>query len=69
MLSLKLSGVYQVDKSSKIALGYMFNRRKTNDYYYSAYETGSTDVTVLPTDQRAPNYSVNQVMASYIYSF
>jgi MtrB/PioB family decaheme-associated outer membrane protein len=69
MLRLKITGIYQVDKSSKVALGYMFNKRRTNDYYYSAYQTGSTDVTVLPTDQQAPNYSVSLLAVSYIYSF
>jgi MtrB/PioB family decaheme-associated outer membrane protein len=69
MLRLRITGIYQVDKASKVALGYRFQKLKSNDYYYSAYQTGSTDVGVLPTNQQAPNYSVNLFMASYIYSF
>ncbi len=69
MLRLKLTGIYQVDKTSKVALSYIYKKLKSDDYYYSAYQLGSTDVTVLPTNQQAPNYSVNVLMGSYIYSF
>jgi MtrB/PioB family decaheme-associated outer membrane protein len=69
MLRLKVSGIYDVDKASKVALGYRFQRQKTNDYYYSAYQTGYTDVGVMPTNQLAPSYTVNLVTATYIYTF
>lgn len=69
MLRLKITGIYQIDKASKVALGYLFQKRENNDYFYSAYQTGSTDVTVLPTNQQAPKYSVNVITATYIYTF
>lgn len=69
MLRVKITGVYQINNASKVALGYLFQKRENNDYYYSAYQTGSTDVTVLPTNQQAPNYSVNVITATYIYTF
>jgi MtrB/PioB family decaheme-associated outer membrane protein len=69
MLRLKITGIYQVDKSSKIAVNYMFRRLISNDYYYSAYQTGYTDVTVMPTNQKEPSYTVNAISVSYIYSF
>ncbi len=69
MLRLKITGTYQLDKASKLALGYIYQKLKSNDYYYSAYQLGYTDVTVLPTNQLAPNYSVNVARVSYIYSF
>ena len=69
MLRLKVAGIYDVDKASKVALGYRFQRQKSNDYYYSAYQTGYTDVGVLPTNQLAPSYTVNLVTATYIYTF
>jgi MtrB/PioB family decaheme-associated outer membrane protein len=69
MLRVKFTGSYQVDKSSAVVLTYLYRKLKSDDYYYSAYQLGSTDVTVLPTNQIAPNYSVNLVAASYIYSF
>jgi len=69
ILRLKITGTYQLDRSSKIALGYRFQKLKSNDYYYSAYQAGLTDTVVLPTNQQAPSYSVNLFMASYIYNF
>jgi MtrB/PioB family decaheme-associated outer membrane protein len=69
MLRLKITGTYQIDKASKVAVGYIYKKLRSNDYYYSAYQLGYTDMTVLPTNQQAPNYSVNVVGVSYLYSF
>ena len=69
MIRLRLSGSYQLSKSGKVGLTYLFQRLSSDDYYYSAYRTGYTDPAVLPTDQQAPNYSVSLIMASYIYTF
>jgi MtrB/PioB family decaheme-associated outer membrane protein len=69
MLRFKLRGTYQLDKASQVALTYAYKKLTSNDYYYSAYLTGSTDVTVLPTNQQAPNHTVNVLGVSYIYSF
>jgi len=69
MKKLKVTAIYAVDKASKVALTYLYKKLKSDDYYYSAYQLGWTDVTVLPTNQQAPNYSVNVLMASYMYSF
>lgn len=69
MLKIKMTGIYQVDKSSKVALSYLYQKLKSDDYYYTAYQLGSTDVTVLPTNQLAPNHSVSLLGASYIYNF
>jgi len=66
---LKLTGAYQIDKSSKAVLGYVFQKLTSDDYYYSAYQTGMTDVTVLPTNQQSPTHSVGAIGVSYIYSF
>lgn len=66
---LKIVGAYQIDKTSQVSLGYLFKKLTSNDFYYSAYQTGYTDVTVLPTNQQAPNYSVHAIMLSYIYTF
>jgi MtrB/PioB family decaheme-associated outer membrane protein len=69
ILRLKLTSNYQVNKASKVAFGYLYQHLNTNNYYYNAYQTGSTDVTVMPTNQQSPNYSVNVITAAYIYSF
>ncbi len=69
VLRLKFTGVYHVDKASKVALSGLYQKLKSDDYYYSAYQLGYTDVTVLPTNQLAPNHSVTAAGISYIYSF
>ncbi len=68
-LSLKINGTYQLDKASKVAVGYMFQRLKSTDYYYNFYQNGYTGTGNLPTNEQAPSYSINVIAASYIYSF
>jgi MtrB/PioB family decaheme-associated outer membrane protein len=67
--TLKLTGTYQVDKASKVAVAYVYQNRKSNDYYYNTTQTGYTPARGLPTNEQAPNYSVNLIGVSYIYSF
>jgi MtrB/PioB family decaheme-associated outer membrane protein len=69
MWELKLSGHYQVNKASKIRVGYAYQQLTSNDYYYNAYQTGATPTSLLPTDQQSPSYSVNAVFAAYVYTF
>jgi hypothetical protein len=69
ILKLKVTGNYRIDKVSKVAFGYRFQKQTTNDYYFGAYQTGYTDPSVLPTNQQAPNYTVNVLSISYGYSF
>lgn len=69
LLQLKLGGGYKIDKASKVMLGYMYQRQKSSDYFYNAYQFGATPTTLLLTNQQAPNHSVNVVSASYIYTF
>lgn len=69
VVTLKLTGIYQLDKASKVALGYMFQKQNSNDYYYNGYQNGYTPSGLLPTNEQAPNYSVNVVTVSYIYNF
>lgn len=68
-LKLTLSGVYQVDKANKVAVGYMYQKLKTNDYYYNFYQTGYTGTGNLPTNEQAPNYTVNVVSVVYVHEF
>ena len=69
LLTFKLTGTYQVDKSSKVALAYQYQKLTSDDYYYNSYQYGYTPNRVMPTNEQAPSYSVNFVGASYIYSF
>ncbi len=69
LIALKLTGTYQVDKSSKVVLAYLYQKLNSDDYYYNGLQYGFTPNRVMPTNQQAPNYSVNMIAASYIYSF
>jgi MtrB/PioB family decaheme-associated outer membrane protein len=69
LVTLKLTGNYQVHKSAKVALGYLYQKLNSNDYFYNGYQYGYTPNRVMPTNEQAPNYSVNVVTATYIYTF
>lgn len=69
LTQFKLTGTYQVDKSAQVALGYLYQRLDSKDYYYNAYQYGYTPTSVLPTNQDTGSYSVNVVAVSYLYTF
>lgn len=69
LIALKLTGTYTVDKHSKIAIAYVFQKLKSEDYYYNGLQYGFTPNRVMPTNEQAPNYSTNMIGASYIYNF
>ena len=69
MTQIKLSGTYKLDKQSKVAFGYAYQKLQTTDYYYNALQRGYTSTSVMPTNQTSGDYSVNVVAVSYIYSF
>lgn len=69
LLTLKLTGSYQVAKNAKLALGYIYQKLNSSDYFYNGEQYGYTPNRVMPTNLQAPNYSVNVVSASYIYNF
>ena len=66
---LKLTGIYQVDKASTVALNYLRQRMDSNDYYYNGYQTGYVPSTLLPTNQTTGSYSVQVISASFIHNF
>ena len=65
----KFTGKYQLDKSSKVAFGYLYQHMKSTDYYYNGLQAGYTPSALMPTNQQSPNYTVNVIAASYIYNF
>lgn len=69
LITLKLTGNYQVDKSAKVALGYIYQKLNSSDYFYNGEQYGYTPNRVMPTNLQAPNYSVSVVTATYIYTF
>jgi MtrB/PioB family decaheme-associated outer membrane protein len=68
-LRLKLTGVYQLDKASKVALGLMYQRLTSTDYYYNGYQNGYTSSGFMPTNEQAPTYSLKVIGVSYIFNF
>ena len=66
---LTLTGTYQLDKKSKVEMGYLFARFDTNDYMYLAQTMGYTPTAVLPWNEQNPSVSVSAIYAEYIYSF
>lgn len=69
LISFKLTGTYKVDKRSKVALAYLYQNLKSDDYYYNGYQYGYTPNRVVPSNEQAANYSVNLIAATYIYAF
>jgi hypothetical protein len=73
---LKLTGTYQVDKSSKVVLVYLQQRLSSSDYYYtgllgpaSATSAGYNPSSVMPTYQTSGSYSASALGASFIHHF
>ena len=69
LISLKINGIYALDKSAKISFGYLYQKLNSDDYSYNWFQLGYTGTRGMPTNQQAPNYSVNVVAVSYIYNF
>jgi hypothetical protein len=69
MTQFKLTGTYKIDKRSKVALGYLFQRLSSADYYYNGLQYGLTPTSLMPTNQQSGSYSVNTVALTYLYNF
>lgn len=69
LTTLKLTGIYQVDKRSRVAVRYMYQHLKSDDYNYQTTQYGYTPLRGLPANLQEPDYSVSVVSASYIYNF
>jgi hypothetical protein len=69
VITLKVTGIYKVDKKSSFAVGYMYQLLHSTDYYYNALQYGSTSNTMMPTNQSASNYTANLFSVSYVYNF
>lgn len=66
---IKLSGIYSVAKDARIQLILLHQKLSAADYYYNAYQYGSTPNSLMPTNQQPGSYKVNAVGLSYLYSF
>jgi MtrB/PioB family decaheme-associated outer membrane protein len=69
MVQFKFTGNYSLDKSSRVAMGYVFQQLKSTDYYFNGLQNGATPNALMPTNQQSGSYVVNVIGASYIYNF
>ena len=69
MVQLRLAGSYKIDKASRVIAQYVYQHLKSSDYFYNAYQYGSTPSSLLPTNQQAPSYTVNAVGIAYVLEF
>ncbi len=69
VIQIKLTGKYKVSKQSKVMFGYVYQQMKSNDYYYNGLQAGYTPSALMPTNQQAPNYTVNAVSLAYVHDF
>jgi MtrB/PioB family decaheme-associated outer membrane protein len=71
----RLTGSYQIDKKAKLIVRATHQRLTSSDYYYNglAYNFSTnqayTPNSLLATNQTAPNYTVNAVMASLMFTY
>jgi MtrB/PioB family decaheme-associated outer membrane protein len=68
ILALKLNGKYEIDKKSAVRVSYSYTWMKAVDWAYDGMQFG-TGTNYLPTNEQAPEFVVQTLGASYIYSF
>ena len=68
-LQFKLTGHYAFNKHNKLMFRYIYQKENVVDYYYNGLQYGYTPSSVMPTNQVAPNYSVNVIALSYLHTF
>ena len=64
-LDLHFQGGYQIDKVSKVNLGYRFGWTRSADYAYTALQPG-TNQAFFPTFEQSPRFAVQAIGVSYV---
>ncbi len=67
--TLKLTGNYRFDKTSSVRVAYSYNRMKIVDWQMDDLSIGGGLTGVLPTNEKAPDFTVQTISAAYIFSF
>jgi hypothetical protein len=65
---LRVTGRYAVDKKSAVRISYGYAQTKAVDWSYDGYQFG-TGTNYMPTNEQAPNYTVQTLGIAYIFSF
>ncbi len=68
-VELKLQGKYTFDKASALRLAYTYAQTKVVDWSFDSMQTGATGSGFLPSNELAPDYTVQTVGVSYVYTF
>jgi hypothetical protein len=66
---LRFNAQYIIDRVSAVRFLYWFQRLKSNDFAYDGMQVASAITSVIPTNEQAPNYSVNVFGVSYTRTF
>jgi MtrB/PioB family decaheme-associated outer membrane protein len=69
LITFKLTDHFQINKSNKVSIGYVYEKRNTEDFFYNGYQYGYTPMRVMPTNEQAPTYTAQLVTVSYSYLF
>jgi hypothetical protein len=67
-ISLRLSGLYALNRQSAVRLVLMYKRLKSADFAYDGTQFG-TLTSDIPSIENAPNYSISAIGLSYLYRF
>ena len=67
-VELSLGGRYQIDKKSAVRVRYTYSHMHDVDWSYAGMQFG-TGTNYMPTNEQAPNYTVQTFGLSYIYTF
>jgi long-subunit fatty acid transport protein len=65
---LKLGARYQFDKQSAIRVGYLHRRLRSSDPQFDLFGITSVQAYIGP-GIKSPNFDVNAVSISYVYTF
>ncbi|MFM6990561.1 MAG: MtrB/PioB family outer membrane beta-barrel protein [Rhodoferax sp.] len=68
-VEVKVKGRYAFDKSSTMRVSYTYAQTKVVDWSFDSMQTGATGSGFLPTNELAPNFTVQTLGASYVYTF
>ncbi|WP_136416641.1 MtrB/PioB family decaheme-associated outer membrane protein [Herbaspirillum sp. ST 5-3] len=73
VIDLRLNGTYKVGKASAVRLSYLYRRLRSEDWQYDAYTKSALGALAIPIVPgigiTSPNYAVQAVGVTYIYTF
>jgi MtrB/PioB family decaheme-associated outer membrane protein len=68
-IQFRVTGSYQFSKTSRINVGYAFQRLISNDYLNNGYMYGYTPSTMIPANMQSSSYKNHVFFVTYRYTF